>query len=487
MTININISTNVGYVSVEETTWKDWISFGVSIGATLYFILISFGMWKRSIRKYGPMRVRNIKKLTLMNFFSICHIWTTIICDDYFNWGRKIEQTNCVFWNYWAPYSLALGGWFAIFILRLFDYLALFKIELVDPDHRRKWRIIIFLILMSPPIILSFVITITNGSFLATKPILFCNSSLICQIMVTIYVLIYIIITIIFIIMIKLVIHEDSALNEYNVLKSIAWNGLLVLWLCAFIQVFDEMTTSFWRMTFLLAIIYIHLYASIRLSLKEFYFAWKQDQQFLMKFLENEGKSAQFLFPPSIILFVDEIKTDFILYLPATQKTSEKNKNIFDFIHTIKLDWKPLFNSFPFPSDWSSDECLKYKQQKSHKRYTQCLTICSTFLSNQGLKFLNIPSEFISPIMDKLQSKDYSADMFNPIENYLLNSFISQFGMNYIKTKMNRPEFMTRDIKEKLLLIQRNYLIEQMKKEKLISHKSEISFDVDLIELQDVY
>ena len=52
---------------------------------------------------------------------------------------------------------------------------------------------------------------------------------------------------------------------------------------------------------------------------------------------------------------------------------------------------------------------------------------------------------------------------------------------------MNRPEFMTRDIKEKLLLIQRNYLIEQMKKEKLISHKSEISFDVDLIELQDVY
>ena len=162
------ISTLPGpdYEAIEHSTWKDVLIFVLCLLASVYFVvMIGLMLFNRKVRKYAPLRVRNIKKLVAMKLFSLIHIWSAFIASDYFNACRTIEQSSCVIWNYWLPFSIGLGGWFAIFVLRLFDFIMLFKV--ISAQRRKLFRLILFAIMITPPILMSTIISATRSSYLS--------------------------------------------------------------------------------------------------------------------------------------------------------------------------------------------------------------------------------------------------------------------------------------------------------------------------------
>lgn len=455
------------YEPVEPSTWKDVTVFCFVIAASVYFIsVISLMLFNRTVRKYAPLRIRNLKKLIGMKVFSLIHIWSAFLASDYFDFCRAVEQSSCVFWNYWLPFSIGLGGWFAIFVLRLFDFISLFKV--VSVQRRRMYRGILFVTMIAPPLILSTVITATRSSYLSQEGHAFCNSNLTSQLSQLVYISVYLIIVFSFMVVIKLVIHRESVLNEYHALSNIAVSGFQVLAITAFVQIYDGMQSSWGRFVFGVCLVSIHLYASLKLCGNELYYALKNDQTYLVHFLENETKAASRMFPPSLILDVPSIRLDFINWcsLPG---------NMPLFFRDIEYNWKSLWSD---PRKLPSESLVQHTFKK----------ILNEYLVQDGSRHI--------PELDRLlfatwfQSVDTNRlhpFSFNLLETNLLQPFIAKRAAEYLKI-MEERSFFTIETKRRLAEAQRAHLMSQLESEKLISRQMKIpSFREQFVELLEIF
>lgn len=455
------------YEPVEGSTWKDVLILSFVVLASLYFVLaIGLMLFNRKVRKYAPLRIRNIKKLVGMKVFSLIHIWSAFLASDYFDFCRAVEQSSCVFWNYWLPFSIGLGGWFAIFVLRLFDFISLFKV--VSAKRRKIYRGILFVIMILPPGILSTVITATKSSYLSTHGPAFCNSNLTSQLSQLVYISIYLIIVFTFMVAIKVVIHQESVLNEYHALSNIAVSGFQVLAVTAFVQIYDGMQSSWGRFVFGVCLVSIHVYASLKLCGNELYYALKNDQDYLMHFLENETKAASRMFPPSLILDVPSIRLDFILWcnLPG---------NMPMFFRDVEYNWKTLWAD---PRRPPSVSLVQHTFQKILKEY----------LVQDGPKTLpELDRLLFATWFQSVDTNHLSATAFSLLETNLLQPFIVKRASEYLKI-MEERAFFTIETKRKLAEAQRAHLLLQLESEKLISRQVRIpSIRDQFVELLEVF
>lgn len=467
MPINVSLPSKE-YQAIEKSTWKDVLVFCLCCLASIYFFAMIFLMlFKRGVRKYAPLRIRNIKKLVAMKVFSLIHLWSAFIASDYFSVCRSIEQSSCVIWNYWLPFSIGLGGWFAIFVLRLFDFISLFKV--INTHQRKRYRAILFVLMITPPLVMSMIITISRSSYLSTETTPFCNSTLLPQIAQIGYISIYLVVVFIFIVVIKFVIHRESVFNEYHVLKDIAVSGLQVLAVTAFIQIYDAMQTSWGRFIFGVCLVYIHVYASLKLCGKEVWYALKNDQSYITHFLENETKAAAGLFPYSIIMDVPSIRRDFVHWcnLPG---------NIPNFFRDVEDNWKTLWSN---PRKEPGASLVEFTFKKILNEYLMQN-------SPKGMPELN-RTIFVF-WFERVDYKLLDPFTFSKIEQNLLQPFVDKRANEYLKIMENRP-FFNIETKRQLAQIQLKYLREQLEAEKLISKQISLPASIkdQFVELLEIF
>lgn len=460
MTIELKLASS--YEKIEPSGWKDILFFISVIGSTLFFFVCNGFMMRKKQRNYIPLKLRNTNKLIAMNFLSVAHIWSVLISCDYFDWGRTLEQTNCVLWNYWFPFTIALGTWFFVFIKRLFVYYWIFVETKINPKNQIKWNRILNLSLVMTQIFGSAIINIGNFSYLEHKPVLYCTSSLGAQIISALSIFIYLGITSYAIFKLSRVVPKKFNLNEYRSLVSISKQGFVVLCIGFFLQIYDGMISGWGRFIFGMLVIYIHMFAFIKIAGTDLYYSIHLNQDYIMTYMEKERFSATQLMNGDVIDYIPELREDFLSWFKY--KYSESYINQFKFLDEVKFKYQILFMS-------------------DHSNIRSEISKCIIMIS---AKYLEPKSSFCIYFKDStfeqtyFEPTDMDIDYFKKYVSYIEKNFILIGSKNYIKIYHDRPIFEDEDKRSLINSKQIEYLTKQLSDrdflEKNVANDTEIKF-----------
>lgn len=139
-------------------TVGDFVAVGVAALVIVYLLVLCGGLLRH--RNSLVLKTQSATYMVLMCVAACVHISAAVVTHGHFDFLDALEQSSCVVWGYWLPYTSA-GVWFTFLYLKLLSYIAPFSRSVTDDGVRffAALRPGLAVITMLPPIVINTVVT----------------------------------------------------------------------------------------------------------------------------------------------------------------------------------------------------------------------------------------------------------------------------------------------------------------------------------------
>jgi hypothetical protein len=437
----------------QPTNAIDYITLGWLCFFFLQMIVLSILLLV--FRKHILLSTKNISTLLALAFAGIIHSSSSFISNEQLEDLRFLNYLDCSLWVFIGQYLFGLNIWFLCIFYRIITYGFIFETRWeMSTMNKRKWKILIGLLLSIPILTLCITGTYMQGSMLDPE-LNSCNLQVIWRIFIICWILLELIgLFIVAMFLLRKI--SNKFFNETDAIKQIVIVGMCILVINGLLS-FGEWVSFPWGRslyTFLVSLLYI--FSFYRLIGYSLFKVIRKDVNYTDDF-------TLYIYPGPDL---SRIKTIYQI-----QNHAECWSNFLSFcesktrfpqhMHSPNyfMDGKPCLPMYVVKCITNLCTYRDYFHSRGDlNNKTMYNAIVKTFCEKGVPGYLNLAEGYVArPLQEKSPQKDSLNSLYNVVLNILSQSFVSDYlddenGFNdYFKEELTKAKILDNLSEEKMI------------------------------------